>query len=97
MTWNYSKSASLYGIDGWASGYFRINEKGNVEVTPYGPDKPKLDLFQLTCDLNDRGITPPILIRLPDVVKSRIDLLSNCFQKAINDYKYPGDYKGVFP
>ncbi|MCB0355757.1 MAG: biosynthetic arginine decarboxylase [Bdellovibrionales bacterium] len=97
MNWNYQKSAKLYGIDNWSSGYFRISESGNVEVTPYGVDGAKLDLFQLTQDLNDRGITPPILIRLPDVVKSRIELLSNCFLKAIKDYNYKGKYQGVFP
>ncbi len=97
MTWNHEKSAKLYGINNWSSGYYRINSSGHVEVTPYGKDGPTLDLFELTNDLYDRGITPPILIRLPDIVKSRVELLSNCFQKAINDYKYSGSYQGVFP
>lgn len=97
MSWNFEKSANVYGINNWSSGYYRVNAEGHVEVTPYGKDGPTLDLFKLTTDLYDRGITPPILIRLPDIVKSRVDLLSNCFQKAIDDYKYAGSYQGVFP
>ena len=97
MSWNFEKSTKLYGIDDWSSGYFRINDKGHVEATPYEKGHLKLDLYELTKDLNERGITPPILVRLPDVVKSRIDLLANCFQKAIDEYSYPGKYQGVFP
>ncbi len=97
MTWDNKKSTKLYGINNWACGYYRINNDGHVEVTPYGEDGPSLNLFELTRDLYDRGITPPILIRLPDVVKARVDLLANCFQKAIEDCNYKGSYQGVFP
>lgn len=97
MEWDYQKSAKLYGIENWSSGYFRINEKGHVEILPHGKNGHTIDLFELTKDLNERGITPPILIRLPDIVKARVELLSNCFEKAIKDYNYAGKYQGVFP
>ncbi len=97
MSWDSKKSADLYGINYWSGGYFYINKDGSVEVTPRGKDGLKLDLHALTKDLYDRGIRPPILIRLPDIVKSRIELLAECFHKAIDDCGYKSSYCGVYP
>lgn len=95
--WNSRKSAELYGINYWGSQYFRINEAGNVEVTPQGSKGPALDLSNLVDDLRERGIRVPILLRFPDIVKSRVDLLNQCFSKAIEDSKYTGKFCGVYP
>lgn len=32
--WRIEDSNELYGINGWGVNYFRINDKGNVAVTP---------------------------------------------------------------
>ena len=32
--WNIGQSTELYRIDGWGAGFFKINEKGHVAVTP---------------------------------------------------------------
>lgn len=95
--WSVEKSAALYGINNWGNGYFRINENGNVSVTPKGENGPSLDLHELTQDLQDRGIRIPIMIRFPDILNERVHLLSNCFNKAISDYNYKGNYCGVYP
>lgn len=95
--WNSKKSAELYGINYWGSQYFRINEKGNVEVTPAGPAAPALDLMKLVEDLRERGIRVPILLRFPDIVRSRVELLNKCFAKAVEENRYSGKYCGVYP
>lgn len=95
--WTTKKSAELYGINYWGSQYFRINEIGNVEVTPAGANGPALDLYKLVEDLKERGIRVPILLRFPDIVKSRVDLLNRCFARAIEDNRYSGKYCGVYP
>ncbi len=95
--WNSKKSAELYGINYWGSQYFRINELGNVEVTPAGPNAPALDLMNLVADLRERGIRVPILLRFPDIVRSRVELLNKCFARAIEENKYNGRYRGVYP
>src|SRR5689334_21659352 len=46
-TWTNQDSADLYGINSWGSGYFRINESGNVSITPLGETGPKVDLMEL--------------------------------------------------
>lgn len=95
--WNAKNSAELYGINYWGSGYFRMNDRGHVEVTPHGKKGPSLDLFHLVEDLLERGIRIPILLRFPDIIKSRIELLSSCFATAIHECKYNGNYCGVYP
>lgn len=97
MSWGIEKSVELYGIDRWGSGYFRVNEKGHVSITPGGPNGRRLDLLDLTTDLLDRGIRLPILVRFPDIVRSRIELVVNCFSNAIKEYGYKGSYRGVYP
>lgn len=95
--WDFEDSAHLYGIDTWGASYFRVNAKGNVCVSPEGEKGPQVDLTELITDLTERGIRLPILLRFPDIVKSRVDLLKNCFDRAIKDYGYQGTYQGVYP
>jgi len=96
MSWSVEKSAELYGINSWGGGYFRINDIGNVEVTAF-KDKPGLDLLRLIQDLRDRGVRPPILIRFPNIVQTRVGLISQCFANAIRESGYKGAYTGVYP
>lgn len=97
-TWSHEQSADLYGINAWGNEYFRINQKGNVNVTPGGKGRGlELDLYELTQDLMDRGIRVPIMIRFPDILKSRIELINNCFNRAFADHNYKGKYTGVYP
>src|SRR3989344_8283545 len=95
--WSPEKSATLYGINNWGNGYFRINQSGNVLVTPMGASGPSVDVYDLTQDLLDRGIRVPIMIRFPDIIKARVQQLNSCFQKAFVDHSYKGQYCGVYP
>jgi arginine decarboxylase len=90
-------SAKIYGINNWGDGYFRINESGNVAVTPKGITGNSLDLYELTQELQDRGIRVPIMIRFPDIINERVHLLHSCFQKAFAEHNYNGQYRGVYP
>ncbi|MFN7454459.1 MAG: biosynthetic arginine decarboxylase [Pseudobdellovibrionaceae bacterium] len=96
-SWTTEKSAEIYGINGWGNGYFRVNEKGNVSINPMGEKGPSVDLYELTQDLLDRGIRVPIMIRFPDILKARVELINNCFAKATADHNYKGGYCGVYP
>ena len=67
----------------------RINDAGNVEVTPGGPGSPPIDLKELVDDLRSRGLNLPLLIRFSDILRTRVQQLCGSFQQAIaeNDYK----------
>lgn len=94
--WNIDKSKELYGIDSWSSGYFKVNESGNVGVHP-NQSRQSIDLLELTKDLKERGIRTPILVRFPDVVGDRVKLINECFEKSISEYNYKSRYQGVYP
>ncbi len=95
--WSTEKSSELYGIKSWGSDYFRINANGNVSVTPSINQKLQVDLYELTQDLLDRGIRAPIMIRFPDILRARVEMINNCFSKAIAEHSYKGTYSGVYP
>ena len=93
--WSIEKSAKTYHIDGWGAPYFRINDKGHAEID--SSLDQELDLFELTRDLCERGLHPPLLIRFPNILQDRIRLLNESFEKAIGESGYGGVYRGVFP
>lgn len=95
--WNIRKSIDLYGTEYWGNSFVGINEDGNVAIWPKGSDDSSVDLKNLIEDLQERGIRLPILIRFPDIVGSRIKLLNDCFQQAMEECKYEGEYMGVYP
>ena len=96
MGWSVEQSAALYGINSWGAGYFRINPSGNVEIAA-AREQQGLDLYKLVQDLRERGVRPPILIRIPNLVQNRVELISRCFANAIHESAYKGQYHGVYP
>ncbi len=97
MSWSIENSKELYGTNSWGANYFDINQQGNVLVTPSGPNGPSVDIVDLAQDLQERGIRVPLLLRFPDITKSRIELINSCFRKAIEENGYKGLYRGVYP
>ncbi|MEM7137616.1 MAG: biosynthetic arginine decarboxylase [Myxococcota bacterium] len=95
--WSVKKSTKLYQIKGWGEPYFRINERGHVEVRPDPTVDRAIDLYELALQLGERGLDFPLLIRFPNILQDRIRLLNQCFENAIDEYEYQGKYRGVFP
>jgi arginine decarboxylase len=96
--WTTESARSLYNIEGWGIGYFDINEKGHVVVRP-DADNPsrELDLYELASDLEAQGVGLPLLLRFSDILRSRIESLTERFDRAIREYEYTGAYTTVFP
>lgn len=94
--WKNDKSKELYGIDNWGSGYFDINRKGNLLVKP-DKDNKKVEILQVIEYLKKNRIKPPILLRFPQMLESRINELYDSFGRSIEEFEYQGTYKGVFP
>ncbi len=95
--WSIQDSVELYNVRNWGRDFFRINEAGNVEVTPAGPRGESIDLKQLVDDLVSRDLQPPLLIRFTDILEHRVRTLAGAFKSAIREYEYQGNYRGVFP
>ena len=96
--WNIDAARDLYNITGWGAGYFDINERGHVVVRPDRAHPTRvLDLKDLACDLEEQGVTLPVLLRFSDILRSRIESLSERFSAAIREYGYTGGYTTVYP
>jgi len=96
--WNTVKSAELYAINAWGSGYFHITPDGYVAVNlKNSTDTVGVKLYDILQGLYERGMRLPILLRFSDLLASRIVLINESFRKAIADYAYQGEYRGVYP
>jgi len=96
--WSIHDAKALYNIDGWGAGFFDVNTAGHVIVRP-DPESPErtLDLFELAVDLEAQGVPLPVLLRFSDILKRRIEALSEAFASAIREFDYSGGYTTVYP
>ena len=94
--WTIDDSRELYNISGWGTSYFGVNEEGNIYVTPC-KDEAQIDLREVMDELALRDVTPPVLLRFPDILDNRIEKTSSCFRKAADEYEYKGENFIVYP
>ena len=96
--WSIEKAKALYNIEGWGASYFDVSEAGRVIVRPDRdhPDR-SLDLFDLAKDLEEQGVSLPVLLRFSDILRSRIEALSERFDSAMREFEYGGGYTTVYP
>ena len=94
--WTIEDSKELYNINGWGTSYFGINEKGNIYVTPC-KNLTQIDLREVMDELALRDVTPPVLLRFPDILDSRIEKTASCFQKAKKEYDFKGQNFIIYP
>jgi arginine decarboxylase len=84
----------------WGLGLFGINEQGNVEVKPEGPDRPHrpgIDMYELIGQILRRGVTTPILLRFDGILRARVRAMNEAFNNARREFNYEAPYRGVFP
>ena len=94
--WNRKKSESLYGFDRWGSGYFAVDESGEVTVTPK-TGGPSIRITEAMEEAISRGLKPPLLLRFQDILRDRVEAINEAFIAAIEQENYDGKYQGVFP
>ncbi|XWS62715.1 hypothetical protein CRYUN_Cryun06bG0034700 [Craigia yunnanensis] len=104
--WSPAHSSALYRIDGWGAPYFSVNNSGNITVRPYGTDTlahQEIDLLKIVKKVSDPksvgglGLQLPLIVRLPDVLKNRLESLQSAFELAIQAHGYESRYQGVYP
>jgi len=95
--WTVEDASALYMIDRWGAGYFDVNARGDLTVSPLqerGIAIPIIDALRQAQALN---LHSPILIRFQDLLRHRVEMLNNAFNRAIAENNYRGVYRGVFP
>lgn len=84
----------LYKLDGWNGGYFDINLQGEVGVTLR---HRTISFSSLVEKAKALGLHLPLLIRFPDIIRHRLELLTKAFKQSILSHQYQGDIQIVYP
>jgi arginine decarboxylase len=95
--WSIARALQTYSIAQWGSGYFSVNEAGNMIVRPVQEPGPALPLVDVVAEARDRGLTFPLLLRFHDLLRHRVQVLNEEFRTAIAEAGYQSSYRGVFP
>ncbi|KAK8582376.1 hypothetical protein V6N13_069154 [Hibiscus sabdariffa] len=104
--WSPAHSSALYRIEGWGAPYFSVNDSGNITVRPYGMGTlahQEIDLLKIVKKVSDPksvgglGLQFPLIVRVPDVLKNRLESLNSAFESAIQNQGYESHYQGVYP
>lgn len=96
MNINALSEENLYNIDNWGEGYFRVNSKGNIEISK-APGKKGVELQAIVNAAGRTGLHLPLLIRCSDILHDRVKRIYQAFSEAIEENKYTGTYKLVYP
>jgi len=63
----------LYGIENWGNGYFSINDKGNIIVSPSKDPSQSVDVLDLIEEIEKSSdLEFPVLLRFPQILEDRI-------------------------
>jgi arginine decarboxylase len=95
--WDVARALQTYNIARWGSGYFGVNDAGNMTVRPVQDQGPALDMMSVMEEARDRGLTFPLLLRFQDLLRHRVQVLNEEFRAAIAEAGYSAPYRGVFP
>lgn len=97
-SWSVAKSLELYGVRDWGVGYFDISASGELIVRPTLDDQTsQVALLDIIKSMKARGIEMPSILRIENLLDERIKALNEAFKRAITDYNYQNQYRGVFP
>src|SRR4249920_808477 len=96
-TRRFTEAASLYGIPHWGKGFFHISDEGDLEVRPTREASRGVALKQIVDEVALRGIATPMVIRFPQILSAAVANLNDAFARAIDEYGYGNQFRGVFP
>jgi arginine decarboxylase len=92
-----SNCEQIYAMSRWGEGYFHINDAGHCCVRPDPRRDARIDLALLTEQLQATGLALPVLVRFNDILRHRVQTLTDAFASAINELAYQGGYTPVYP
>lgn len=95
-TWTVEDSENYYGLKRWGGGHFSIDSDGFMQVHPLC-DQRSIRIHDIVKEAAQKGLKPPLTVRIQDLLHTRVIQLNEVFREAIQDEKYEGRYRGVFP
>ncbi|HEY0144428.1 MAG TPA: biosynthetic arginine decarboxylase [Thermoanaerobaculia bacterium] len=95
--WSVEDASSLYMIDRWGAGYFGVAPNGDMTVSPLQQKGIAVPIIDVLREAQSQKLDSPLLIRFQDLLRHRVELINNAFNRTIRDTSYRGMYRGVFP
>jgi len=95
--WTPAGAERLYHVQAWGERYFHVNEAGHAAVRPCHDSDLSVDLDAVAQELQQQGVQFPVLVRLQDLLATRVVELNEAFRTAISEAGYEGGYNGVYP
>lgn len=96
--WDVQQARDTYNISHWSGDYFDINDEGNLYVRPQrGSEQSGIDLYKLSQEARDAGLSLPLLLRFSHILHDRIDTLCGAFAQAMTTVGFKGNYTAVYP
>ncbi len=87
----------IYGVENWSGGYFGVSEQGSLSVHPTRNPLLGVEVVSLVQTLLQRKVTPPFLLRFPQILDTQIKELHEAFRNSIAEYDYGARHRGVYP
>jgi arginine decarboxylase len=95
--WSILKARELYHVAHWSDGFFDISERGTLLAKPTGLSNQTIDLYDLAKKMSEQGLKFPVLVRFPNILHKRIQILNDAFQYAIKTHEYQGKFLSAYP
>jgi arginine decarboxylase len=96
--WTTQDAAALYLVDRWGAGYFGISPEGKMTVCPLAGRGRTIAIQDVVeAAVREEGLRAPMIIRFQDILHHRVRVLNEAFANAIQENKFRGLYRGVFP
>lgn len=93
--WKIEDSRELYNVSGWGAGFFDISGDGEAVMTIEG--KKPISLAEIVEEMSLKDISTPLLVRFPQIIEKRIELITTCFKRAAEEYEFHGKSFTVYP
>ena len=78
--WSIDRAREFYSINEWSEGYFDIDTQGHIVAKP---DKvTSIDLMQVCEEIKNQGLSLPVLVRFPQILRARVKEIDAAFQQA---------------
>jgi arginine decarboxylase len=97
--WSTKDADEIYQISRWGEGYFTVNDKGDMCVTPSRLESggPIINMMEVVEEMKNKNIGFPCVIRFHDILRSQVQNLNKTFRSVIEEARFNGNYFGVYP
>jgi arginine decarboxylase len=95
--WDIPAAISLYNIDRWGTGYFSINARGNIQISPTQDPGTPIDIMEVLAAAREEGLGFPLVLRFQDLLRHRVETINKAFQERFRSLHIEGSIAVFFP